>query len=263
MTAASFFPHINPGELKWTQSQTRLNSFLKFPLALLPSTSDWWRFSGSFPLLRFSSTGEPVSRASWTKPWEREELLGRNVSHCRLDNRVREEGRVHEREKRPQSIKGAENNTLLTAEIRGFLESVYVKEKWIFVCHSLVSVPLVSLYFSWDINYDNKAVNHFFSTPDYGGNEIAEHKFSISQVDPEGLNIPPVILVSSASGKHLLRHLLWQGCFCFCLIYWEKIWITEGCELCGFLENDRESKKIKSVKTQLICFQAAWHCPSE
>lgn len=36
---------------------------------------------------------------------------------------VREEGREHEKEREqgPGSIKGEENNTLLTAEIRGFL----------------------------------------------------------------------------------------------------------------------------------------------
>lgn len=65
---------------------------------------------------------------------EREELLGRNVSHCRLDNRVREEGRVRERKTGPRSIKGEENN-LLTAETGVFLYCVHVKEKWIFVCH--------------------------------------------------------------------------------------------------------------------------------
>lgn len=93
---------------------------------------------------------QSAERAEQSHGRAREELLGRNVSHCRLDNHVREEGRVHKREKGPQSIKGAENKTFLTAEIRGFLESVYVK--WIFVSSCESSV--VSLYFV--INCDNK-----------------------------------------------------------------------------------------------------------
>ncbi|XP_044053899.1 protein dispatched homolog 3 [Siniperca chuatsi] len=39
--------------------------------------------------------------------------------------------------------------------------------------------------------------------PEHGGDEIAEHKFSTLQVDPVGLNAPPVILVSSASGASM------------------------------------------------------------
>lgn len=42
------------------------------------------------------------------------------------------------------------------------------------------------------------------STPEHGGDETAEHKLSTSHVDPVGLVAPPVILVSSASGKSLL-----------------------------------------------------------
>lgn len=129
--------HIKAGELKHNRIRISAQSISKAasPPALPPSTRGLRSFGArTLPLHppffhSLSSTGEPVSRAGWTKQWEREKLLGRNVSHCRLDNRVREEGRVHGREAGAGSTKGEDNNTLLSAEIWGFLQSVSVERK--------------------------------------------------------------------------------------------------------------------------------------
>lgn len=130
LPAVSWQPHhIGPLYFSWTETESFQLIFL--PTHMTPPGSPCCqRWCAPVFKLRFppcvSRTIEPVSRAGWTKPWEREreELLGRNVSHwlCRLDNRVRKEGREHQRGGERTGVhKGEENNTLWTAEIWGFL----------------------------------------------------------------------------------------------------------------------------------------------
>lgn len=144
-----------------------LNSFIKSPYAFFPPTRGGHKVLGYLPLL----VSLPLVRQLPEQPEqshgrEREELLERNGSQwlCRLDNRVREEGREHERERKDRSIKGEENNTLLTAKVRRFLWTV--RGEWISGCHSTVRGLLVCLSLD-EFNYDNKAVNnsYFFFPP--------------------------------------------------------------------------------------------------
>lgn len=104
---------------------------------------------------------------------------------------------MQERKTGPRSIKGEENN-ILTAEIGVFLCCVHVKGKWISVCHPTVGLSLDELLTVITKQYI------FISTPDHGKDEITEHKFSTSHVDPVGLSAPPVIFISSTSGKCVL-----------------------------------------------------------
>lgn len=110
-----------------------------------------------------SYTIEPVSRAGWTKPWERER--GASGKKClSLTLSPRQPGKKGgEGEKGLGSIKGEENNTLWTAGVRGFLQSEG-RIVDLFLCGFLCwGLPQCASW--WVINYDIKTLTDHFSPP--------------------------------------------------------------------------------------------------
>lgn len=96
-------------ETESVQLKTTWNAAVHFKNPF-PGSSVFQRWTGeglfhpetpSLPLLGWwASQQSQLNKATGERKREQEELLGRNLSHCRLDDRVREKRRVHGRERK-------------------------------------------------------------------------------------------------------------------------------------------------------------------